>query len=384
MRPEIKRALTATFVARTAANAGLRMVYPFLPALARGLGVTPGQLSGVIALRNMGGFSTPFVARVAEKHGRRTIMLVAMAAVIAGCLAIATGSFYLAAAGIIVVGFAKYAYDISMQSWFGDRVPYKERGRVFGITELTWATSLIVAAPLSGVLIAATDWRAPFVLVAGFATIGVIAVAKGISPDRPTHHQPMKLVMDAGLLRVFAVVILFIVSSEMVFVLYGQWLEDSFGLSVASIGLFSLLIAAGELMGEGSVAAFADRIGLKKMWLGGLVVTSLAYFSFGFIGSSLGLAMVVVVIWIAAFEITIVAAIPFVSELSPARDRVLSSLQVSISSGRALGAFVAQPLFRAGGIELATTIAGVCVLVAAVLLAFGVPDHSHEEPSTPA
>ena len=99
------------------------MVYPFLPALARGLGVTPGQLSGVIALRNFGGLSTPFVARVAERQGRRSIMLVAMTAVIIGCLLVVTGSFVLAAAGIVVVGFAKYAYDIAMQSWFGVRVP---------------------------------------------------------------------------------------------------------------------------------------------------------------------------------------------------------------------------------------------------------------------
>lgn len=306
-------------------------------------------------------------------------MLVAMTAVIIGCLLVVTGSFVLAAAGIVIVGFAKYAYDISMQSWFGDRVPYKERGRVFGITELTWATSLIVAAPASGFLIAATDWRAPFALVALLSVGGLIAVAKGIAPDRPAEHQPVKLVMSGGILRVVAIVVLFIGSSEVVFILYGQWLEGSFGLSVTGIGMFSLLIAVGELSGESGVAAFADRIGLKKMWLGGLIVTSLAYFSFGLIGSSLVLAIIVVVVWIAAFEITIVAAIPFVSELSPARDRILSTMQVAISSGRAIGALVAQPLFRAGGIELATVIAGTCVLAAALLLAFGVPDHAHPE-----
>jgi predicted MFS family arabinose efflux permease len=383
MRPEIRRALVATFVARTAASAGLRVVYPFLPALARGLGVTPGQLSAVIAIRNLGGFGTPVVARLAERHGRRSIMLVAIAAVTAGCLLVVTGWFALAAAGIVVVGFAKYAFDISMQSWFGDRVPYTERGRVFGITELTWATSLVVAAPVSGFLIAATDWRAPFVLVALLSLAGLGAVARGVAPDRPAEHRPVRLEASGRLLRVVPIVVLFIASSEVVFVLYGQWLEGNFGLSVTGIGTFSLLRVVGELSGEGAVAAFSDRIGLKRMWLGGLLVTSVAYFSFGLVGSSLVMAMIVVVVWISAFEVTIVSAIPFIIELSPARERILSTMQVSISSGRVLGAIAAQPLFQSGGIELAAAVAGTSVLAAALLLARGVPDHTPPN-STPS
>ena len=65
--------------------------------------------------------------------------------------------------------------------------------------------------------------------------------------------------MSGRVLRVIPIVVLFIASSEMVFVLYGQWLEGNFGLSVAGTGTFSLLIAVGELSGEGAVVAFSDR-----------------------------------------------------------------------------------------------------------------------------
>lgn len=374
MRRDVKRALVAVFVARTAANAGLRVVYPFLPAIARGLGVSPGQIASIIALRNLGGFATPAVARVAERHGRRTIMLLAMAAVTAGCLLTVTGSFAFAAVGIVVVGFAKPGFDLPMQAWFGDRVPYRERGRVFGITELTWATALIVAVPASGFLIAATDWRAPFVLVAVLAAAGVLAVGAGVDPDRPHEHFKRKLHLDEPIRRVIAVVVLFSLAAEIPFIVYGQWLEGSFGLSVAGIGTFTLAIAAAELMGEGLVVAVADRLGLKRMWLGGLVVTAVAYLSFALVGSSLALAVVVVVVWITSFEVTIVAAIPFISELSPARERVFSTVLVSVATGRAVGALLAQPLFAAGGIAGATAASAGCVIIAAVIL-LGVPDH---------
>ena len=374
MRRDIKRALAAVFVARTAASAGLRVVYPFLPAVARGLGVSPGTLASVIALRNLGGFTTPLVAPVSERHGRRSIMLVAMAAVVAGAAITATGSFAAAAIGIVVVGFAKTTFDLPMQAWFGDRVPYEERGRVFGITELTWATSLLVAAPASGFLIAATDWRAPFVLIAVLAAVGIVAVMRGLQPDPPREHVARSLEFDSSIRRVIAIVVLFIMASEIVFIVYGQWLEADFGLSVAGIGTFTLAIAAAEVMGEGLVAAVSDRVGLKRMWLGGLVVTAFAYLSFGMVGSSLAMAVVVVVVWITAFEVTIVSSIPFVSELSDARERVLSTLLVSIGIGRAAGALVAQPLYSGGGIARGTVVSAACVAVGALLLG-GIPDH---------
>lgn len=374
MRQDVKRALVAVFIARTAANAGLRVVYPFLPAIARGLGVSPGHIASIVALRNLGGFAAPAVARVAERHGRRSIMLLAMAAITAGCLLTITGSVVIAAVGIVIVGFAKPSFDLPMQAWFGDRVPYRERGRVFGITELAWAASLIAVVPASGFLIAATDWRAPFVLVAILSVAGVMAVAAGVEPDRPHEQFKRTLRLDGPVLRVIAVVVLFSLASEIPFIVYGQWLEGSFGLSVAGIGTFTLAIAAAELIGEGLVVAVADRLGLKRMWMGGLVVTAVAYLSFGLVGSSLALAVVVVIVWITAFEVTIVAAIPFVSELSPARERVLSTVLVSVATGRAVGALIAQPLFSAGGIAGATAASAGCVIIAAVILSH-VPDH---------
>jgi MFS transporter, DHA1 family, inner membrane transport protein len=376
MRPGIKRALLSTFIARTAANAGLRVVYPFFPEIARGLGVTPAALASVVALRNLGGFATPAVARISEKKGRRWMMVAAMIAVTAG-VALTAGSelFVVAGAGIVIVGFAKPAFDVSMQAWFGDRVPYGERGRVFGITELTWAVALLVTVPASGFLIQATDWRAPFVIVTVMAGVGTIAVSRMIERDRPHEHVERKLVITPERARVLGAVLLFILASEIIFVVYGQWLEDAFGLSVAGIGTFTLVVVVAEFAGEGLVAAVADRWGLRRMFLAGLLVSGVAYLGLAATGTMLLVAVVVVAVWIAAFEVTIVAAIPFISEMAvDSRDRMLSWLAIMISSGRAIGALLGQPLFSAGGIRLSGVVAALCVAVAAVLL-LGVTEH---------
>jgi MFS transporter, DHA1 family, inner membrane transport protein len=311
------------------------------------------------------------VPRLSETFGRRNLMLAAICAALAGSLVTAGApSLAVAAVGFVLLGLAKPGFDVPMQSWFGERVPYARRGRVLGLTELTWSLSLLATVPLSGVLIALTGWRAPFVLVAVLAVAGVAAVATLIGPDRPATpiRRPLRLTRQRT--TMLGVVVLFSLAAELLFVMYGAWLEDDLGLTVTAIGVFTLLVVAAELTGEGVVAAVADRIGLRRMIFLGLAGTAAAYSSLGFVGGSLITAMVVVVAWFVAFEMTIVASIPFVSELAvESRDRLLSLMVALVAGGRMAGAFAAEPLYRLGGIRANGLAAAACVVVAAALLA---------------
>ena len=332
-----------------------------------------------MALRNLGGLATPAAARASERYGRRWMMLAAMATVVAGSALSAVGtSLIVVGAGIVAVGLAKPAFDISMQSWFGDRVPYRERGRIFGITELTWSVALLLIVP-AGVLIELTDWRAPFAIVSLLAAAGGVAILRGIGSDAPVARVAGSLDLTSQRARALTGVLLFSAAAENTFIVYGQWLEGSFGLSLTSIGAFTLVVVAAELLGEGFVTAFSDRWGLRRSVLGGLLTSAVAYVAFGITGPSLWAAAIVVAVWIAAFEVTIVAAIPFVTGLTDqAPDRLLSSLAITIALGRALGALSGQRLYDAGGIGVAGTASAVFVGVAALLLL------SVREPDTPA
>jgi MFS transporter, DHA1 family, inner membrane transport protein len=369
-RTEVRAALVAVLVARTAVNAGVRVVYPFLPAIARGLGVSFATIGVLMALRSLAGVTAPLVVRMSESVGRRTLMLAGCAAVTVGCLVTAGArGAALAAVGFVLVGVAKPMFDVPMQAWFGDRVPYARRGRVLGTTELSWAASLLLTVPLSGLLITWFGWQAPFLLVAVMAVVGGLAVARLMANDRPTHTTRRPLQLTPQRLAMVAVVLLYIVAAEIVFIVYGRWLEDDLGLTVAAIGVFTLVVGGAELVGEGSVAAFADRIGLKRSIFAGLVVSAAAYLSLGLVGGALLTAIAVVLVWFIAFEITIVASVPFVSELSPeSRDRMLSVVVATIAGGRALGALAAPPLYEVGGMAATGAVAAGLVLVAALVL----------------
>ena len=110
---EVRAALLAVLVARTAVNGAHRIVYPFLPEIARGLGVSLGVMGGLLALRSTAGLAAPLVPRLAESLGRRTLMLVAVAGTVLGCLLLASASgVAMAAAGLLTAGLAKPLFDI--------------------------------------------------------------------------------------------------------------------------------------------------------------------------------------------------------------------------------------------------------------------------------
>ncbi|MFO8076287.1 MAG: MFS transporter [Actinomycetota bacterium] len=376
---DVVAALVAVLLARLAINGGIRVVYPFLPEIARGLGVSLAVVSALVALRSFVAVGAPLVARAAESLGRRSLMLTGLGFALAGSGLIivapsagpagSSALVGLAALGFVLAGAAKPAFDVPMQGWFGERVPYRQRGRIIGITELTWALSLLATVPLAGALIPRFGWQSAFAVVAALALVGLVAVRLLLLPDRPAQRTRRPLRLSRERVRVLAVVFVYTVAAELMFVVYGAWLEDDLGLSVTAIGLFTIIVVASELTGEGGVAAFADRLGAKRTILLGLVASGLAYASLGAVGGSLAAAIVAVVVWFVGFEVTIVATIPLVSELAAeSRDRLLSLMVSTMALARGGGALLGPPLYDLGGIAASGLAAAALVAVSALLL----------------
>jgi predicted MFS family arabinose efflux permease len=164
---------------------------------------------------------------------------------------------------------------------------------------------------------------------------------------------------------------LFSFSAETTSIVFGAWLEDAFGLSLAALGLASVMIALAEMTGEGSVLAFADRIGKLRMVKWGLGASAVGYATLGPASSSLPVGLMVLAATFIAFEITIVAAIPLASELAPsARTRYLALFMVALGIGRGIGDVIGPRLYTWKGMPANGLVSAAGVLVAlAVLIA---------------
>ena len=371
-RPQLGGALVFLAGARLIVNTAQRFVYPFLPAISRGLGVSLDATGYLVSARWAAGLATPAVVAVAGR-GERRKRLIALGLTffaVGAAVTAATSWFVGALAGFVLMGLSKPVFDISAQAYIADRVEYGSRARYLGVLELTWAGGLLVGAPAAGWLIDRAGWTAPFWAIAVLAAVALGLQAKILEPDVPVAAQgePAQR-WDAPAVALLVVAALFTASSEVVFVVYGAWLEVGFSLSLAALGGTAVIVALSELGGEATTLAVTDRIGKRRAIAIGLVVSAAGFGSLALLDGSLLWGMAALLVGVGGFEFTVVSSIPLATEVRPwGRSRYLSWIVVAMSLGRAAGAAAGAPLFGAAGIGANALAAAVANLVAVVIV----------------
>jgi MFS transporter, DHA1 family, inner membrane transport protein len=351
----LRSSLTFLTATRLVLNITHRMISVFLPAIARGLGVSLEQAGLLASARSLAGAATPAIVSSAGRGERRLrLVLWSLMLFAAGAALTAATSMYVGAlAGFLLIGLAKPGFDTAALAYVADRTPYERRARYLTVMELTWAAGLLIGAPAAGWLISHFGWQAPFWAAASLGALAVAGAPLFLDADSTVDGgASARLILGHSPLALLAALFAISVGAELAFVVFGAWLEDSFDLSLVALGTASVVIGTAELVGEGSVLAFADRVGKRRMVLGGLAVATAGYLTLAttdtlFTGlASFGVLFI-------AMEITIVSAMPLATEMVPvARSRYIALLIMAISIGRAIGAAVGPVLFGIGGMPV--------------------------------
>lgn len=335
---------------RTVLNTVHRMVYPFLPVFARSLGVELSAMSLMITGRSMLGATSPLFVPIADRRGRKFGMSLGLGLFLFGVGLVAIRpSFWMLVVGLILASLGKYLFDPSMQAYFGDRIPYERRGTVLAVTEVSWSMAFIAGIPMVGFLIDRFGWSAPFPV---FTVLGVVIffVIWCMVPGEDPHHIPTTstragyraVLTSIPALAGISIAMWASAANELVNVIFGVWLEDSFGLKIAALAGASAVIGISELSGEGLVAFTTDRLGKPLALTIGLILNALASMLLPWIGATQVGALVGLFLFYITFEYVLVSHIPLVSELVPSARATILSLNVTGHSlGRALGAFLA-------------------------------------------
>jgi predicted MFS family arabinose efflux permease len=341
-------------VLRTILNTMHRMVYPFLAVFARGLGVEVTTLSFVITLRSFVGMFAPVLGSIADQRGRKFGMLLGISLFIAGMGLVAIAPSFLTFSIALLLGIlSKYLFDPSMQAYFGDRIPYERRGTALAVTEGSWSLAFVAGVPLMGWLIARFGWNAPFPLLVVLGLVMFIVIW-WIVP-RHEHSQPTATSMKnvrAVLTSIPALAGISIAmwasaANELVNLIFGVWLEDSFGLRIAALAGASAVIGLSELSGEGLVALTTDRLGKPRALALGLIGNILASLLLPIVGRTEIGALVGLFLFYITFEYVLVSHIPLMTEVMPeARATLLSFNVTGHSLGRMIGALFATFIYE--------------------------------------
>jgi predicted MFS family arabinose efflux permease len=271
--------IVATTLCRLVLNTARRFVYPFAPALSRGLGVPLTAITSLIAVNQATSVLGLFFGPVADRLGYRLMMLTGMALLVVGMFAGGFFPFY----GVILIalflaGLGKSIFDPALQAYVGERVPFHRRGLVIGFLEFSWAGSTLLGIPAIALLIDRLGWQSPFWVMGGFALFGIlilrILIEKGGQKDPQQHsrllfkHAWRPLLRERAALGALFYSFLVSAANDNLFVVYGAWLEDRFSIGIVALGFGTAVIGIAELAGETMTAALADRLGLKRSLLG--------------------------------------------------------------------------------------------------------------------
>jgi predicted MFS family arabinose efflux permease len=159
-------------------------------------------------------------------------------------------------------------------------------------------------------------------------------------------------------------------SNEMVNLIFGLWLANSFGLQIAALAGASVVIGLSELSGESLVALTTDRIGKPRAIALGLTGNILAAILLPIIGRTELGALIGLFLFYITFEYTVVSLLPMMTESVPqARATVMAANAVGFGIGRSLGAFLSTFIYLRLGFLPVTLIAILFNMFALLALA---------------
>ena len=366
--------IVAATVCRILLNTARRFAYPFAPALGRELGVPLTAITSLIAVNQAAGVAGLFFGPLADRFGYRRMMTAGMGMLVVGMFAAGITPFYLVVlAALLLAGLGKTVFDPAIQAYAGSRIPFTRRGLAIGVLEFSWAGSTLIGIPAIGFLIDRFGWRSPFFMlaIAGLAAVVCLYPLLGNGNARSAAPASGKKIWSAWP-RLFrekaslgALGFGFFISAanDNLFVIYGVWLETTFVLGVVGLGLGTGLIGAAELLGEISTAGFADRLGLKRSVVIGVMLTMLCYLLLPLCTASLSLALGGLFALFVVFEFTMVAFLSLSTELLPEwRATAMATILAGAGMGRMTGALLGGPIWLAGGI--AATVAASAAISA--------------------
>jgi predicted MFS family arabinose efflux permease len=372
-------------LARLFLNTSIRMAYPFLPELARGLGTTEQAVARLVSIRSFAGVLSPLFSPISERYGRRLALILGMLLFCGGCfLVVLWPSYWILGLTLIAIVIGKVIFDPAMQAYLGDVVPYRHRGKALSVTELAWAGGFFIGVPAAAFIISRAGWQAPFLWLGGLGLGATILLWRVLPPARSQKTQVAgfsALLQTMGrnpVIWAAAVYIMLVMTAnEILLIVYGSWMESAFQLDLAGLGLATTVIGAAEVIGEITTGFAVDRFGKRPVVILFGLMTALVYFLIPLVSLSLTAALAALFILFFCFEMTVVGGVPLMTELIPtARSVVLSVVLAAAGLGRALGALIGPVIWDRVGFQALGVVTAVIMALAVLVLARWVRESS--------
>ena len=370
----VKKNVTTLTAARLSTNACYRFTPPFVAIIAKGFNVSLSEIGIALTVSEFSGLLSPFIGRFVDRLSRRVAMLAGLFGISFGALLAAVSPNLIGfTIGVTMISVTKNFFDLGMSGWIADHVAYEKRGRIIGLTEISWALGLLIGVSGMGIITALFSWRAGFAAGA----IGVLISTSFIASRIKTEpHEVSSRIADDGVRLsgrawlVVATMFATMCASQCIFITFGAWLDNEFGFGALGIAAVGFSFGLVELYASVTSASKTDTwgkeisiaIGALIMVPGGLVLAVVSH--------NLVLGLLALMVYILGFEFAVVSMLPLATHLVPKRPG--SGLGFVIGAGtlgRGVMSFIATRAYESNNsIAMPALIGAISALVAALLM----------------
>jgi multidrug resistance protein len=306
--------------------------------------------------------AAPFMGSLADRFGRRPLVLVSLAAFAAsnlGLLAAPNTQWFIAVRaleGLLTAGLFPAAMGV-----VADTVPESQRARWVGIVMGSYGAGIILGPVIGGVLYDGWGFSAPFVTSAVLATLALVAAVVMVPETRTATvrkrgrlRERREAQTGAGMesgsfwetlprpLRLFAILLAVdfagvftftFVEPQMVFYFYEtlEWTTIRFGIVVGTYGI-------AMVFGQVVLAGLSDRFGRTPVILLGILLMSTLFFGLATVTNFASILVVCLVSGLGSALIAPALSAFYLDITAEAhRSRVVGNKESAASPGGAAG-----------------------------------------------
>jgi predicted MFS family arabinose efflux permease len=382
---DVRSSVTALTVGRFATNAAYRFAVPFLATIASGLHITLGRLGVGLAIAEVMTLSAPLVGRLVERTARRRAMLVGLTGVIVGAVVAGfSRHLWMFVVGLSIISVAKMTYDVALNAYIADRVPFSIRSRVTSLTEISWALGMLVGVSSLALVVALSSWHVAYIVAAVAVVLAGGFLRRRLPPCPPasrdrTAGAPKPAWAPLSRVVLTAVCIAGLAGSvQFMLVTYGSWLTDRFHFRATGLAAVAFAFGGVELISAVTSTRKTDRWGKERSIVIGcsLMVPGAAVVGFG--SHHLALVLGGLALFLLGFELAIISCVPLGAELTPTAPAYgLGAIVGAITAARALVTLPATAWYAHHGMAWSAIGAAVLAVVAAGAISARAPATDH-------
>ncbi len=255
----------------------LNILMPSMPGLAAALDASRSQVQLTLSLFLASqAISQLFIGGLADRFGRRPVLLTALALYVGACIAaaLATSIVTLIAARIVQAAGATAGMALS-RTIVRDLAPQDAAASMIGYVTMGMVVAPLVAPSIGGLIDDAFGWRAIFLFSLTLGVAGVVMASLRLPETRPattaaqTTRQLLQRSWDLTRNRRFLGFALGSAFTSAVFFAFlggaPYLVVETMGMPKVSYGLWFIALSVGYMLGNFCSGRFSERLGIAKM-----------------------------------------------------------------------------------------------------------------------